>query len=82
MNCLSEFRAHPAAVGQTYLQHLLFALRFGGRMLVGGIAALLHAFVPCWFPTTASRTVAELHARIGSRRNSARSDQAFSSSSR
>ena len=31
----NPFTAHPTAVGETYLQHLRFALRFGVRMLTG-----------------------------------------------
>jgi hypothetical protein len=64
MECLREFREHPAAAGQTYLQHMGFAVRFGLRMLVGGSAAIVHGLVPCWFQTTGSRTVQALHGRL------------------
>jgi hypothetical protein len=67
MGCLAQFRDHPAAAGQTYLQHMAFAAGFGARMIVGGAAAIVHAFVPCWFQTTASRAVRDLHAQIGTR---------------
>jgi hypothetical protein len=57
------FTAHPASVGQTYAEHLSFALAFGLRMVLGGLAAIVHAVFPFVFITTASRTVDELNAR-------------------
>ena len=38
----NPFTAHPASVGETYLQHMRFAFRFGTRMVTGGIAAIVH----------------------------------------
>ena len=57
------FTAHPASVGQTYGEHFAFALAFGARMVLGGLAAIVHAVFPFVFITTASRTVDELNAR-------------------
>jgi Family of unknown function (DUF6356) len=51
----NPFTTHPASVGETYFQHFRFAFRFGSRMLVGGVAAVIHAFLPFCFTTTASR---------------------------
>lgn len=56
------FNAHPASVGETYAQHCRFALRFGTRMTLGGVAAIVHAFFPFLFVTTASRALDELNA--------------------
>ncbi len=42
----NPFTAHPASVGQTYGQHLRFALTFGARMTLGGLAASLHGLFP------------------------------------
>jgi len=64
MECLRAFHEHPAAAGQTYLQHVGFAVRFGLCMVGGGVAAIVHGLIPCWFPTTASRTVNALHGRL------------------
>jgi hypothetical protein len=52
---MNPFTAHPASVGETYVQHCRFALRFGTRMLTGGAAAIVHALFPFLFVTTASR---------------------------
>ena len=59
----NPFTAHPAAVGESYGGHLAFALAFGARMAMGGLAAIAHAVFPFLFITTASRTLDELSAR-------------------
>ena len=51
------FKDHPASVGESYIGHMLFAARFGVRLFVAGGAALIHAIIPAWFETTASRQV-------------------------
>lgn len=58
------FTAHPATVGESYLGHMAFAAWFASRLLLAGGAALVHAFLPFLFETTASRIVRELHQRI------------------
>ena len=64
------FTAHPASVGETYGQHFRFALGFGVRMTLGGLAAATHAVFPFLFVTTASRILDELN---GLRTTNARS---------
>ena len=59
----NPFTVHPASVGETYGQHLRFALAFGARMTLGGLAAAVHAVFPFLFITTASRALEELNAR-------------------
>jgi hypothetical protein len=59
----NPFTAHPASVGETYAEHFAFALAFGMRMALGGLAAIVHAVFPFAFITTASRTLDELNAR-------------------
>ena len=56
----NPFTAHPAAVGESYVEHLKFAMRFGARMTGGGLAALVHAVFPFLFVTTAGRISDEL----------------------
>ena len=56
----NPFTAHPASVGETYLEHMRFARKFGGRMLLGGAAAVVHSWFPFLFVTTASRINDEL----------------------
>jgi hypothetical protein len=60
---VNPFTAHPTSVGETYGQHCRFAFAFGVRMLLGGLAAIIHAFFPFLFVTTASRALDDLNAR-------------------
>ncbi len=56
------FTAHPASVGESYGRHFRFALAFGMRMTLGGLAAVVHAVFPFLFITTASRALERLNA--------------------
>jgi hypothetical protein len=61
------FLSHPATVDETYGEHFLFALGFALRLLGAGLAALIHAIIPCLFEHTASRMIREMHQKITSR---------------
>jgi hypothetical protein len=60
----NPFTAHPRSVGETYLEHGLFACRYGARMTAGGVAALLHGVFPFLFQATGSRITRELAASL------------------
>lgn len=62
------FGEHPAKVGESYFEHMVFAFRFSGRLFRASAAALLHGFVPCLCETTASRSILDMHAEISARR--------------
>lgn len=55
------FTQHPAAVGESYGQHLAVAGSFGLRMILGGIACLVHAVLPFLFVRTGSVQISALH---------------------
>lgn len=55
------FIDHPRSVGETYVQHLASASRFGGRMMLAGLACTLHGVFPFLFVKTGSETVRSLH---------------------
>jgi hypothetical protein len=61
------FTEHPNEVGESYAAHFLNAARFGLRMLAGGAAVLVHAFLPFLFVQTGSRTMNKLHRRMTGR---------------
>ena len=61
------FLSHPQTVDESYGEHFLFALGFAARLFGAGLAALVHAVIPCLFETTASRMIREMHDRIASR---------------
>jgi len=63
------FTDHPASVGETYGEHLGMASGFGFRMILGGLACLVHGILPFLFTKTGSRIVTELHGRMVSHRN-------------
>ena len=58
------FREHPESVGESYLEHLSEASYFGVRMLVAGLACLVHAVLPCLFKTTGRSAISELHTKM------------------
>jgi len=60
----NPFTDHPHSVGETYLEHALFACRYGAKMALGGIAAILHGLFPFLFKTTGSRVTRELAATL------------------
>ena len=58
---------HCREQDEGYLEHARFAGAVGSRMVLGGLACLVHAALPCAFTTTGSRTVRELSARLAAR---------------
>jgi hypothetical protein len=60
----NPFTEHPHAVGESYLEHALFACRYGAKMTLGGIAAMAHGLFPFLFQTTGSRITRELNATL------------------
>ena len=62
-----SFVDHPATVDETYWQHLKFAMRFAVRLLAAGGAAIVHAFIPALFETTASRMVNSIYQDLNAR---------------
>lgn len=61
------FTRHPASVGETYFGHMAFAAWFASRLFAAGSAALVHAFLPFVFETTASGIIRELYERTSRR---------------
>lgn len=61
------FNDHPAAVDETYFQHMAFAGRFSVRLFAAAGAALVHAVLPFLFEKTASGIIRELYERTHSR---------------
>lgn len=65
------FTDHPAAVNETYLQHMGVAFGFGWRMLVGSLACFVHGLFPWLCLTRGSDTVRTLHHRMVTHRTAA-----------
>ena len=58
------FTDHPATVNESYFQHLANSASFGLRMIGGGLACFVHAFVPGVFCSKGNETICELHDRM------------------
>jgi hypothetical protein len=66
------FLDHPAEVGESYAEHFGVAARFSAKMLLGGLAGLVHAVIPRFFKTSGSETVKQLHQQLVATRNAQR----------
>ena len=67
-----SFTEHPRDVGESYGEHFQVAMYFSGAMLRGGLACLVHAFLPFCCTTTGSQTIKRLHEEmVASRRRKA-----------
>ena len=56
----NPFSEHLHCVNETYGEHFGFAMKFGMKMAIGGVAAMLHAVFPFLFVATAGRINDEL----------------------
>ena len=64
MNPVRLFNDHPASVGENYGQHLIHASGFGFRMMLGGLACMVHGLLPFLFVKTGSQQIAALYDRM------------------
>jgi len=60
---------HLKEINETYFEHMQFAQKCGWRMVIGGLACVIHSFIPDIFTTTASDTMKELEEEITARKN-------------
>lgn len=61
MSLTKLFTEHPASVDESYGEHLAMATGFGLRMILGGIACLIHGLLPFLFIKTGSQQIGALH---------------------
>jgi hypothetical protein len=59
--------SHPNSVGESYFEHMWFALRFAALLSAAAFCALVHAVLPFCFETTASGIIRKLYDRIENR---------------
>ena len=62
------FLNHPRSVGESYIQHMGAAFRFGVLLFVAGLAACIHAIFPCLFETAASDIIKKINDEIKNRK--------------
>ena len=58
------FTEHPASVGESYAEHLVTASGFGLRMVLAGLACIVHALLPFLFVKTGSVQISTLHDQM------------------
>ena len=58
------FTDHPASVGESYAEHLVTASGFGLRMVLAGLACIVHALLPFLFVKTGSVQISTLHDKM------------------
>ena len=64
MSISEKFTAHPQSVGESYAEHAVVASGFGVRLLLAGMACLVHAILPFLFVKTGSAMIEQLHERM------------------
>lgn len=67
MALLSSMTEHPQSVGESYGQHLRFAMGFAGWLFLAAGAAAIHAVLPFLFQHTASTILRRLCDRVARR---------------
>ena len=64
---IGRSRAHLAAAGETYWEHLRFARTIGLLSLAAGVACMIHALIPSLCTRTASRTIGRINQLLAER---------------
>jgi hypothetical protein len=68
MNLSQKWIKHLQQNNMTYVEHLIFALFYGSCCLLAGLLLIIHATLPCFFPTAGSDLVTKLSQRFKKRR--------------
>lgn len=64
---IQSSRKHLIDAGETYLEHMRFAVTVAMLTMGAGLACLIHAFVPALCQRTCSATVEQLRVLFGER---------------
>jgi hypothetical protein len=75
MSFRNPFSDHPASVGESYGEHLVMASGFGFKMILAGLACLIHGLLPFLFVRTGSATINALHTRMVTNRRVKAADE-------
>jgi hypothetical protein len=60
----NPFTKHPKSVNESYLVHLVHALRFAAEFYILHLIVIVHAFLPFLFQTTASDRIRKLITKM------------------
>jgi hypothetical protein len=64
----TAFTAHPASVGESYIEHFGVALKYAGWLAAASFCALVHAVLPFMFEKTASGMIRAMVADMDRRK--------------
>ena len=64
MSAIELFTDHPGSVGESYAEHMVTASGFGLRMVLTGLACMVHAVLPYLFVKTGSQQISALYDRM------------------
>ena len=65
---IKKSKEHLHMVNESYFQHMGVASSVGSKMMLGGLMAMIHGFVPALFQTSASDRIKELYNFISQKR--------------
>jgi len=65
----NPFTKHPHSVGETYLEHMKKAIRYGLRIQLISLIIFIHATFPFLFKDTASDEIEKINKELQHRRN-------------
>lgn len=65
----SYFTAHPASVGESYLEHMRMAFTFAIQLAIASFCCLVHGLLPFLFVKSGSARIRDLHARLVTHRH-------------
>ena len=63
----NDSKKHLDDAGESYIQHLMFALNISIKLLIAGTQCFLHALVPSIFKKSGSNAIRTLHNKINNR---------------
>lgn len=78
MSLKAKFTDHPAAVGETYGEHVVTAMGFSLSMLKAAFCCGVHAILPFAFEKTGSECITGLYDRMVTNRSRLERDEDIS----
>ena len=64
---INDSKEHLKKANESYIQHLLAALKIGITMIIGGFQAILHALIPGILTKSASNKIKKLYEDVSGR---------------
>ncbi len=62
------FLKHPSSIGETYFQHMKYALKISYRLAKISVMICIHAFLPFYFETKGGELICELNKELAGRK--------------